>query len=465
MICEILNPKVSRVFTYLLRRLLLFVPTLLVISMLVFWLSERAPGDPLLDRVEAEGIQFLAGTTYAKQQETYRAVARRYDLDRPSFYFTLTTQAYPDTLYRILRRDHRAARREMIVRTGNGPSTMFYFQFIEEALRNGHPQRRLLEQLNVTSEFVRMQVLWDKLGEHDSGLAGTLEKVSNHVIARPSGAWYTPKIVWYGTKNRYHSWITGVLRGDFGRSYQSGQRVLDRIAPALRWTLILSITAILLSYGFGILIGVYAARHRGSRRDRWIGIGLFALYSLPVFWVATLLLLFFTNPVYGMNWFAGPGLGDLPPDAPFWQRFGERAWHLFLPIVCLTYPSLAFISRQVRAATAEALNSTYVLSARARGLPEQTVVWRYAFRNALFPLITLASRILPAAVAGSLIVELVFNLPGMGRLTIYSIQSQDYPTLFAIVLLAAMLTVVGVLVSDLLFALADPRVRFNRRAV
>ena len=453
--------------TYLLRRLFLFLPTLLVVSVFVFWLSEQTPGDPLVDRTEAEGIQFLAGTTYAKQQQTYREVARRYRLDRPAFYFTLTSRAFPDDLHTVLRRDQRTARRRMIERTGTGTSVMRYFNAIENALLVGHSERKLLEQLATAHRPERITALLNQLRRSDQVLSETLRQLSNNVHRlsnSPTSQRYQPKLIWHGTDNRYHAWMAGVLRGDFGRSYQSGQYVLDRIAPALHWTLLLSFSALLLSYVFGTLIGVYAARHGGQRRDRWIGIGLFALYSLPVFWVATLLLLFFTNPVYGMNWFAGPGLGDLPPEAPFWARFGERAWHLLLPVLCLTYPSLAFISRQVRAATLRALGSTYVLSARARGLPERTIVWRYAFRNALFPLITLASRILPAAVAGALIVELVFNLPGMGRLIILSIQSQDYPTLFTIVLLAAVLTVVGVFVSDVLFALADPRVRFNRRA-
>ena len=443
---------------YLLRRLLLFIPTLLLISVLVFWLGEQTPGDPLLDRMDSEQIYFPPGTSYAQRTQTLREVAARYELDRPPFYLSLGSRAYPDTLHRVLRRDHRNARRQMIAQYGNGAAVMRYFEKIERALHQNSAASKLLEQFNISHRPPRIEIYLEQLAGEDPILANTLQQSFAEIRENPTRArLYQPKISFHGTDNRYHHWLMGLLRGDFGNSYESGQTVAARIAPALHWTLVLSLVAIALSYLLGILLGVYAARHRGSRRDRAIGLGLFALYSLPTFWIGTLLLLFLTNPVYGMDWFAGPGLGSA--DGGFW----ERAWHLFLPVVCLTYPSLAFITRQVRAATAAQLDSKQVLAARARGLSERTVVWRYAFRNALFPLITILARVFPAAVAGSLIVEMVFNLPGMGRLTITSIQNQDYPTLFAIVLIAAVLTVIGILVADMLFALADPRVRYNRR--
>ena len=447
---------------YLLRRLLLFVPTLFVVSLLTFWLSERAPGEPVTDRAEAEGITFPAGTSTRKKERVYRELARRYELDQPLFYFSLKSAAYPDTLYRILQRDRRAARSEMIARTGNWPLTERYFSGITQRLlaEPETAQRKTLEQLDRTAQPERIAALLQRHPEF-----ADIQNAYDQLIAQPTrGRLYVPGFSWYGTQNRYHQWITGFAGGDFGVSYEDGRPVSRRIWEALRWTLLLSLSAIVLSYGLSILLGVFMARRRDTPTDRRLGLFLFVLYSLPTFWIGSMLLVFFTNPTYGMDWFPGIGLGDLPGDAPFWARFRETAGHLLLPILCLTYPSLAFLSRQVRASTGRELDRLYVQAARAHGLPEGRVVWRHAFRNALFPLITILSRVFPAAVAGSIIIELVFNIPGMGRLTISSIYLQDYPTLFAIVLLGALLTVLGMLVSDLLYVLADPRVRLQKSA-
>ena len=445
---------------YLLRRLFLFVPTLFVVSLLTFWLSEQTPGEPLTDRAEAEGIFFPPGTSMDKRNTVYRDLARRYELDIPLFYFSLESAAYPDTLHRILQRDRRAARADMIARTGNWPLAERYFSAITQKLRTEPPteQRKTLERLERTARPERIAAL---LRNHPDFTE--IQTAYDELIATPTpGKLYLPGFAWHGFRNRYHRWITGFLRGDFGTSYEDGRPVANRIADALRWTLILSLGAIALSYFLSILLGVFMARRRDFPTDRRLTIFLFVLYSLPTFWIGSMLLIFFTNPTYGMNWFPGIGLGELPGDAPFWSRFRETAGHLVLPVLCLTYPTLAFLSRQVRASTGRELDRLYVQAARAHGLPERRVVWRHAFRNALFPLITVLSRVFPAAVAGSVIIELVFNIPGMGRLTISSIYLQDYPTLFAIVLLGAFLTVFGMLLSDLLYALADPRVRFQK---
>ena len=220
--------------------------------------------------------------------------------------------------------------------------------------------------------------------------------------------------------------------------------------------------AILLAYGLSIPLGVWMARHAGSARDQWTTLLLYTLYSIPGFWLGTLLLVFLTTPEYGLDIFPSIGLGDLRPDDSGWDILITRTSHLFLPVFCLTYGSLAYLTRHVRNAMLHELKQDYIRAAWARGLSERQVIWRHAFRNALFPLITLFGAVLPAALAGSVAIEVIFNIPGMGRLTYASIVSQDWPVVYGVLFLAAMLTLAGSLLADLLYSRADPRVRWQR---
>ncbi|MCB0637550.1 MAG: ABC transporter permease, partial [Lewinella sp.] len=272
---------------------------------------------------------------------------------------------------------------------------------------------------------------------------------------------WVPGWQWYGADNQYHRWLSGMLHGDFGHSLRDQRPVAVRIGEAVRWTLQINGLAILFAYLLSIPLGVYAAAYVGRRFDRITSFVLFLLYSLPSFWVASLLILFLTTPEW-LDIFPSMGVGEVGPEVGWWQRLSVRASHLFLPIFCLTYGSLAFISRQVRGSMIEVLGSDYIRTARAKGLSEGRVLWRHAFRNGLFPLITMFAGVLPAALAGSVVIEVIFNIPGMGRLTVDSILTKDWPVVYALLLLAGTLTLVGILLADLLYAWADPRVRLGK---
>ena len=274
---------------------------------------------------------------------------------------------------------------------------------------------------------------------------------------------YLLAIHWHGFNNRYHRWLIGILKGDFGKSLKDGRPVSTKIREAVNWTLTLNITAILLAYLLSVPIGVYSAVHQGSKADRVISMILFGLDSMPNFWMASLLIIFFTTPDYGMDFFRVLGPLSLPSDAGFWERLLSALAEIILPVFCLTYGALAYISRQVRASTITALQQDYIRTARAKGLPTRQVVWKHAFRNALFPLITMFASVFPAALAGSVVIEHIFNIPGMGQLMIKSIQGDDWPVIYTILMLASLLTMIGILIADLLYAIADPRVDLNNK--
>jgi len=254
---------------------------------------------------------------------------------------------------------------------------------------------------------------------------------------------------------QYLRWLGGVLRGDFGESLADGRPVAIRLAERLPPTLLLNALALLLVFGSAVPAGTFLAWRRGTlldRASRWVAFGLFAL---PAFWVAGLLQASFAIhlgwlPMQGMG---SPGLAA----APAATRLVDLGRHVLLPVTCLAYGQLAFLTRFVRANVLESMGSDFVRAARARGLGEGAVMRRHALRNACIPLLTLSGLTLPALLAGSVIIESIFSWPGLGRLFYDSILQRDYPVVMAVTFLAAVLTLVGNLAADLLYRLADPR--------
>ncbi|MGC4115882.1 MAG: ABC transporter permease [Myxococcales bacterium] len=258
---------------------------------------------------------------------------------------------------------------------------------------------------------------------------------------------------------RYGRWLARVVTFDFGLSTYDHRPVAEKVREALPNTLLLSGLALLLSYLLAVPLGVLAAVHRGRWLDRALSLGLFLVYSLPSYWVAVVLLLLLGGGRY-LDWFPLQGLHSAGAESlgrMAWLR--DLAWHLVLPVFVLTYASLASLSRYTRASMVEALRQDYVRTARAKGLSERTVVLKHALRNALLPVVTLLGLSLPHLVGGSVIVEQVFGVPGMGRLGFQALEARDYNTVLAVTTLSALLTMAGMLLSDLAQLALDPRIR------
>ena len=208
-------------------------------------------------------------------------------------------------------------------------------------------------------------------------------------------------------------------------------------------------------------MGVYAASYEGTWWDRFSSIFVFLLYSLPTFWIATLAIIFLTNDAYGMNFFPALGLSSAPRSASSWTKFWNQVYHLILPVSCLALGGVAFIVRQMRSSMKEVLTKDYITSMRALGFSEQKIRWKYALKNALYPLITLVANMLPALIAGSVVIEQIFAIPGMGKLTIDAIFQRDWPVVYAVLMIGAFLTVLGILLTDILYSFFDPRVKLK----
>jgi peptide/nickel transport system permease protein len=261
---------------------------------------------------------------------------------------------------------------------------------------------------------------------------------------------------------RYGHWLLRLCRWDLGESILDGRPVGPLLRATAFRTLILNLFALSFALALALPLGARWARAAGSMEERVGSLVLYLLYAFPAFAAALLL-----QQAFAVRWGLLPlqGVHDSAGALSWEQRGIDWASHLVLPVVCLTYGSLAYLTRFTRAGVLETLGSGYVAACRARGIRPRTLLWRHAFRNALLPLITLAGTLVPALLGGSVLVETVFSWPGMGRLYFDSLQNRDYPVVLAITVIAALLTAAGSLLADALFAWADPRIREASGAV
>jgi peptide/nickel transport system permease protein len=267
------------------------------------------------------------------------------------------------------------------------------------------------------------------------------------------------------------SWRVGIKVPDLGESMSRHRPVLSMIAESLPITILLNLITIPIVYGVSILIGLKAARRRGKTFDIASGTVMLGLWSVPTIWAGVLLIGFLASREY-IRWFPTNGLHDIRAEGmAFLPHFGatgfERGWlldtlyHMVLPIICLSYGGFAFLSKLARGAVLESINADYVRTARAKGVAEKTILYHHVLRNSLLPLITVAASILPGLLAGAVVVETIFGIPGMGKLTIDAINARDREVVLATTLLSGLLGLIAFLIADICYAIADPRVSYE----
>jgi peptide/nickel transport system permease protein len=263
----------------------------------------------------------------------------------------------------------------------------------------------------------------------------------------------------------------GVIHGDFGYSIFTGRPVLDIIQERIPATLVLMVTAFIIWVTLAIILGVVAAVKRYSLFDQSVTLTSYIFYSLPTFWLGLILIYLFA---VNLHWLPAQGIVDTRSSpAPFntpayWTAFWKDPLpqvvdigrHLILPVITLVAVSVAGDSRFVRSSMLDTLTQDYVRTAKAKGLPHRTVVFRHAFRNALLPITTNIALELAFLFGGAIVTETIFSWPGMGRLYFEGVNNRDYFLLMGILLIGSILVVVMNLVADVFYAWADPRIRY-----
>ena len=258
---------------------------------------------------------------------------------------------------------------------------------------------------------------------------------------------------------QYWFWLRGIFRLDFGRSIIDRRPVTELILEKVPATFQLNLVAFLVAAAIGVPVGLWSASRSGRLSERASAVVFFLLYSLPSFWVALLLMELFAVklrilPLFGMtsDWYADLGPGG---------RLLDRIQHLVLPVVTLSYAQLAIFARFSKSALTEVIRQDFITTARAKGASQGAVLWRHAFRNALIPLITLLGLTIPYLLSGSVIVEQIFQWDGVGHLYFQSILARDYPTVLGLTVITALATLLASLLADVLYAVADPRIRLG----
>jgi peptide/nickel transport system permease protein len=255
---------------------------------------------------------------------------------------------------------------------------------------------------------------------------------------------------WY---DRYVSWVWGVVRGQWGYSYATGQSVASLVGQTLPHTLILMISAFVLSLGLAIPIGVLAATHQYSVADNVISVASFFAWSMPTFWFGLMLQLVFS---VRLHWLPPSGMYSpyLPPS------LGQLLLHLIMPAAVLGLGSIASWSRFLRSSMLENLGADFVRTAKAKGVGPYSLVMKHVMRNSLIPIITIIGLDVPAFFTGAVITEQVFAWPGMGQLFFQALNNRDYPIMMMVLLIGTVLLISGNLLADLMYAVVDPRIRY-----
>ena len=477
---------------------------LIAISLLSFVISINAPGDPverLAKSAESEGsAQEQSGASKKIKQE----LRKKLGLDLPIFYLSISDLSTSDTLYKIQDKYHKSTLEHLTHKSGDWNLVSDYYlellnlqkihltlnskniyasqenldlNTVNEAVNQvGFEINSLLE----TSEDELMNLALNKidknLNKYDffNPLISSFGSVKNFnkKLVNSQNRWktYVPTIHWYGSQNQYHLWLfgngkdrKGLLRGDFGISYIDSQPISTKIWQKIGISFSLSLISIFIAYLISIPIGIYSAYKKDSAVDKGFSLVLFILYSMPSFFVGTLLLLQFANPD-NLAWFPVSGIQDptvFNPDWSFWAKIKHRMPFLILPIITYTYGSFAFLSRIMRVGMIDIVSQDYIRTARAKGLDEGKVILKHALRNSLLPVITVFAAIFPAAIGGSIIIEVIFSIPGMGVEVYNSILNYDYPMIITVFTISGFLTMLGYLVSDLLYAVVDPRISYK----
>lgn len=496
---------------YIVRRILIFIPTLFAISLIAFVISINAPGDPVESLFTGQqGTDESSGTINEEMLRQKDTLRHQLGLDLPVFYFTISSVASPDTLYKVFDKNRKASLERLIDSYGNWDEISAWYTSVETlravlkktipgSAADSLPGDKARTDLDLAKQEVmallvsyeevvidaKLKKLETMLGKHDffAPAVTQLKKSRSAFEAMKENAtpWknWVPAMNFYGY-NQYHRWLfgdghwltgkgaehtEGVIRGDFGKSYATKQAVTRTISRAIPWSLTFTIISVFLAYLISIPVGVQAAAKRGSLFDRSSSVVLFMLYSLPPFFMGTLLLLAFANPSV---WDIFPANGvkpatGYPEGISTWEKFKISLPYFVLPLVCYTYSSLAFLSRTMRVAMLEVVSQDYIRTAKAKGLTYYLVIYKHGLRNALLPIITVFANIFPAAVGGSVILEFIFGIPGMGQEIYQAVQTRDYPMIVCVFTLSGFMTLVGYLVADILYAVVDPRISYSRR--
>lgn len=499
--------------TYIVKRILLMIPTLFLIMLVVFGLLQFAPGKPTPSQASASGAE---NTQSMEGRESHRIFKEQFGLDKPIFLnFRYRLQAddirqdievLADYARPICPEDgtqvencmpanQRPTSATVIAAQDRIEDLGFYitpalYEIAQSAERDDVRATAIIHlavngQYKLRNEFSANQSAEDEAynkeayqknrdirtwtlpvdasaAEIDALLAEkwTPWMQDEENIARFDYDFSEKFWITFGD-TRFAKYFGNTLRFDFGISSADKQPILPTVWAKAKVSVVLGFFSIFFAYLISVPLGVWSAYRQGTKADEVVTVLLFLLYSLPSFFTAVLVLKWLTvgQP---FEWFPTGGfMSSGAEHMTTLEKVKNIAYHMVLPVFCLTYGALASLSRYARAGLLDVIRADYIRTARAKGLSESMVIIKHAVRNGMIPILTLLGTLLPAIIGGSVVLEFVFNLPGLGLYMLDSIFVRDYNAIMAITLVSAVLTLVGILLSDLSYAIVDPRISFD----
>ncbi|MGB4848365.1 MAG: ABC transporter permease subunit [Saprospiraceae bacterium] len=465
----------------LIRRFSNAILLLWFISIIAFWLSKLAPGDEVMDYLSLDDPRYNINSNPLELQNAYLQIAHRRGLDLPMFYWSFSPGFYPKNVNLILPLEERKSLKSWIDQSKNGTESLLLHNQLKSGLQtyctinNSLPAHDVLcrnfnsalktNDLKVLQKNILLlkdallkdsignPVITNQLTAIQTSCDKLMQKENSNVVT----AWI-PLIEWNGAHNQYHQWMSGLLSQRPLTSLVDGLNAWTKIYDALKWTLLLNGLAFLLAIILGVGIGIWSGAHDGRPIERIVNWILFAFFALPSFWLGTLFIYSLTSGEW-LSVFPSGGLGSYQRAGSVIEKWSILFSHLFLPVMCLALGALAYVSRQMKQSILHQLGQPYVKALRAQGISERTIMRRHVIRNALFPVITIIGGSVPALLSGSLIVEVIFSIPGMGRLMYNSLLAHDWPVVFPVLMLGAAITIFSYVLTDVVYKWADPRVK------
>jgi len=419
------------------------LPTLWIISVIAFFMSKNTPQDPVVSILSLRGLDdnYEEGGVYA-------SVYKEMGYAKPTFYFSILPHYYPADI-----NTYASAGERRLVKTlaRNG----YHKRDINGWIKLYRSRKADLRNRGERQEIIKLE---QSLNDPDLFLEILLAGAE-----KPKSLnFFYPVLKWHGFDNQYHNWFISAMKGDFGQSILDGQAASAKVGKALQWTLSFTLVDYIVSIAAGLSLALFLARNPRGRLRNGIRQVLYFFYALPLFWLATILVVYFTTDDYG-SWtkiFPSVGMQIFPGRSTLTQIW-FNADRLILPVLCLGLHSLAYVTRMIENALHDEMHKDYVLMAFSRGLSRKHILRSEVLRNALIPSITLFMSAFAAAFSGSLVLEVIFNIPGMGRLLYNSIGSGDWNVVFCVLMVVSLVTVLAYLIADILYVRFNPRIKFD----
>ena len=436
-------------FKYILKRLGLAIIVLLGVSVIIYFLVRLMPTDYLENKFSA---QLQQGTITHEQLDEFK---KRYGIYMPEAYLSAELQGYEHAFEKDTKtKNYTDAQNEIIS----------YNEFYAGKYENS--KENVILEINKDGTWRLYESGADSSASLKSGtFTAELDKItliSNGIDKQPVTVDYRAASVidkFMAVLGGYFSWLGNMLKGDLGDSFLYQQPVGTVIADHMWISFAISLVALVFQFAIAIPLGIVSATRQYSVVDYSVTVITMIGISLPSFFFAALLIKVFSS---WLGWFPASGLVSASASSEGIAHLLDMLHHLALPMLVLIVLSIGGLMRYTRTNMLEVLNSDYIRTARAKGLSEKKVIYVHAFRNTMIPLMTLLAGILPSLFGGAMITEEVFAIDGIGRLAYKALQQGDVPFIMGYNMFLAVLTVIGTLLSDLMYAVVDPRVKLSK---